>query len=315
MLRTIKPKNARSKRVLDAREPKEVEDPRTAIFVRGSHPGEKVMGVMKDLMSLKRPNAISFSKKNDIRPFEDASSLEFWAQKNDASFFVVGHSNKKRPDGIIFARTFDGKVLDMCEVGVEEYVPISAIPGPKASPGHTPLMHFASELFDAHPRYMQLKSLLLDLFSAGEIGGGIYLKGIEHVISVTIAPTPSTASASGVVGPAADSSSILPKVYLRTYTVSFQKSGQRTPYVSLSPHGPSLDLVMRRNTDPDPALLQLAMKKPKLKKKDIESGLGKRKRNQEVDDMGDLRGRIHVPKQDLSALDRSTKRAKALRKE
>jgi ribosome production factor 2 len=73
-------------------------------------------------MALKRPNAISFSKKNTVRPFEDASSLEFWAQKNDASLFVVGQSTKKRPDGLVFARTFDGRVLDMCEVGVEEFV-------------------------------------------------------------------------------------------------------------------------------------------------------------------------------------------------
>lgn len=79
-------------------------------------------------MSLKRPNALSFSKKNDVRPFEDASSLEFWSEKNDASFFVVGHSNKKRPDGLVLVRMFDGRVLDMCEVGVEDYVPISSFP-------------------------------------------------------------------------------------------------------------------------------------------------------------------------------------------
>ena len=73
-------------------------------------------------MALKRPNAISFSKKNTVRPFEDASSLEFWAQKNDASMFVVGQSTKKRPDGLTFVRMFNGKVLDMCEVGVDKFV-------------------------------------------------------------------------------------------------------------------------------------------------------------------------------------------------
>jgi hypothetical protein len=45
-----KPKNARSKRALEAREPKEVEDPRTVIFVRGTHTGEVVNGAMKDLV-------------------------------------------------------------------------------------------------------------------------------------------------------------------------------------------------------------------------------------------------------------------------
>ena len=56
------------------------------------------------------------------------------------------------------------------------------------------------------------------------------------------------------------------------------------------------------------------MKRPKLKKKEVEQGLGKRKRNQEVDAMGDLRGQIHVPKQDLGALERGSKRMKGLRK-
>lgn len=72
-------------------------------------------------MALKRPDAISFSKKNTIRPFEDTSSLEFWASKNDASLFVVGQSTKKRPDGLTFVRMYNGKVLDMIEVGVDSF--------------------------------------------------------------------------------------------------------------------------------------------------------------------------------------------------
>jgi hypothetical protein len=45
-----KPKNAASKRALDARAPKEIEDEKTVIFVKGTHVGEKVSGVMKDLV-------------------------------------------------------------------------------------------------------------------------------------------------------------------------------------------------------------------------------------------------------------------------
>ena len=51
-----KPRNARSKRALDAREAKEIEDPRTAIFVRGAHTGDKVNKVMKDLVSVSLPS-------------------------------------------------------------------------------------------------------------------------------------------------------------------------------------------------------------------------------------------------------------------
>ena len=73
-------------------------------------------------MALKRPHAISFSKKNVIRPFEDPASLEFWADKDDASMFLVGQSTKKRPDNLVLIRTFNSKVLDMCEVGVDGFV-------------------------------------------------------------------------------------------------------------------------------------------------------------------------------------------------
>jgi len=70
---------------------------------------------------LKKPDATNFSKKNLIHPFEDVSSLEFFAEKEDASLFVLGSHSKKRPNNLTFARTFDRKVLDMVEVGVQNY--------------------------------------------------------------------------------------------------------------------------------------------------------------------------------------------------
>jgi ribosome production factor 2 len=46
-----KPKNARSKRALEAREPQIVEKEKTAIFVRGEKTSEPVRIAMKDLVS------------------------------------------------------------------------------------------------------------------------------------------------------------------------------------------------------------------------------------------------------------------------
>ncbi|KAF8155431.1 Brix domain-containing protein [Crassisporium funariophilum] len=320
MLRTIKPKNARSKRALDARLPKETEDPRTAIFVKGTHAGEVLNSVMRELMALKRPNAIAFNKKNPIHPFDAAStsiqSLEFWADKNDASMFVVGQTTKKRPHGMTFVRMYDGKVLDMMEVGVESWVGMADFKTPKSTPGHKPLMHFASELFDTHPRFIQLKSILLDFFN-GEAIESICLPGLEHVISVSCAPTPSALNNATVnmypnqQRSAPEDTSILPKVHIRTYTIKLLASGTRIPRVELTPMGPSLNLALRRHQPADPELLKQAMKRPKLKKTDVEKGLGKRKKNMEVDEMGDLRGRVHVGKQDLGKL--QTRKMKGLK--
>ena len=75
--------------------------------------------------ALKRPNAINFSRRNEIHPFDDASSLEFFASKNDASLFVTGLHSKKRPNDLVFTRMFNGRVLDQIEVGVEKIRPMS----------------------------------------------------------------------------------------------------------------------------------------------------------------------------------------------
>ena len=179
------------------------------------------------------------------------------------------------------------------------------------------MIHFASELFDTHPRFIQLKSILIDFFNGEEIES-ICLPGIEHVISISCAPTPAALnSAIAAVNmypdqhPSAEDTSILPKVYIRTYTTKLLASGTRIPRVELTPMGPSLDLVLRRHQPADPELWKQAMKRPKLKKTDVEKGLGKKKKNMDVDEMGDLRGRVHVGKQDLLKL--QTRKMKGLK--
>lgn len=167
-------------------------------------------------------------------------------------------------------------------------------------------MHFASPLFDTHPRLMQLRSLLLALFN-GEAIESIALAGIEHVISVQLGPLPATSAstpAAPLPGSVDDDPALFPAILIRTYTLALKSSSTRIPYIDLVPMGPSLDLVVRRHMQPDPVLLAASLKRPKLAKKDVESGLGqkKRMRNKEVDEMGDLRGRVHVGKQDLSKL-------------
>ncbi len=178
----------------------------------------------------------------------------------------------------------------------------------KSTPGHKPLLHFASELFDTHPRFMQLKSILIAFFNGEEIES-ICLPGIEHVVSITCGPTP--ASLNTATASMQDDTSSLPKVHIRTYTLKLLASGTRIPRIELVPMGPSLDLTMRRHLPADAELLKQSLKRPKLKKTDVEKGLGKKVKNQGVDEMGDLRGRIHVAKQDLGKL--QTRKMKGLR--
>jgi len=132
------------------------------------------------------------------------------------------------------------------------------------------------------------------------------------VISVQLSPLPDPTKP--LPGQMTDDPALLPAVHLRTYTLSLKSSSTRVPYIDLVPMGPSLDLTLRRFTEPDPVLLAAALKRPKMAKRDVEKGLGDKKkmRNREVDEMGDLRGRIHLGKQDLSGLKR--KGVKALKR-
>ena len=75
-----KPKNARSKRALEAREPKEVEDPRTVIFVKGTHTGERLNVLMKDLVRRGYPLHLSPSLNGNIDGVE-ATTLHLILQK------------------------------------------------------------------------------------------------------------------------------------------------------------------------------------------------------------------------------------------
>merc|ERR1712226_860369 len=84
------PKTKAHKRYLENREAKLVENDKTCLFLRGGNSSDAVTKVMSTLYSFKKPNAVQFHQKNMLRPFEDHSSLEFFAQRNDTSHFVFG---------------------------------------------------------------------------------------------------------------------------------------------------------------------------------------------------------------------------------
>ncbi|KAI7903862.1 Brix domain-containing protein [Cokeromyces recurvatus] len=206
-----KAKNARTKRFLKNREAKVNENPKTSLFVRGSTTSQVVNDALKDLYALKRPNAIHFTKKNELKPFEDEEKLEFFSQKNDSAHLIVGSHSKKRPHNVTFIRMFNHQLLDMYEFGLENAKSLSSIPGAKCSLGLKPLMVFNGERFDSEEKYKYIKNFFLDFFN-GEETSAINLAGLEHVISLTAVP---------------DSERIL----LRTYSIQMKKSGLKTPHV------------------------------------------------------------------------------------
>ena len=158
-------------------------------------------------------------------------------------------------------------------------------------------MVFHSDLFDTHPTYQLLKSLLLDFFN-GHALSEMPLGAVEHVISITAGPlTPGTSSTEETTAP-------LPLVHLRTYSIALlpAPSSSRAPKLQMTEMGPSIDLSLRRVQAADEERMAQALRRPRVAKKDVESGLGKKRKNIETDEMGDTVGKIHLPRQDLNKM-------------
>ncbi|ODV98181.1 hypothetical protein PACTADRAFT_47983 [Pachysolen tannophilus NRRL Y-2460] len=140
MIRTTKPKTARSKRALAKKEPKIVENVKTALFIPGSSSNKFLHDCTVDLSNLKKPDIKRFNKKNDILAFEDASKLEFLSEKNDCSLLVLSLKPMFIFNGQIFETHpvykhlkslfldfFRGEVTDLQDLsGLQHMIAISA---------------------------------------------------------------------------------------------------------------------------------------------------------------------------------------------
>ncbi|KAK6985733.1 ribosome production factor 2 [Biomphalaria glabrata] len=273
MQRIVKPKTQQGRRALEKKEPKIIENTKNTLFFKGGNTSNIVTQVLKEWHLLKKPYATMFSKKNTTRPFEDQSSVEFFTSKADSSLFMFGSHSKKRPNNIVIGRLFDGQVLDMVEFGVDKFISLHEIVGPKSATGIKPCLVFSGEFFEENDENKRIKNLLIDFFR-GANAEKISLNGLEHVISVT--------AVSG-------------QIYIRNYRVLKKKSGTRIPRVELEDMGPSLNLSIRRTRLASDDLFKRALKKAELAK-------AKKKKNISRDDLGNKLGRIHMSTQNFGKL-------------
>nr|ACO14715.1 Brix domain-containing protein 1 [Caligus clemensi] len=160
--RVVKPRNKKSRRALESREPKAIENLKQAIIIKGLNTSNTIRDVLKDLAALKKPHAINFSKKNNYKPFEDSVPIETIGQRSDASLFVLGNRTKKRPNNLTFGRLYDGKLLDMIELGVDSYKSLSEFDSSsKIDTGTKPCLIFNGPLFETNPKLSRLKSIFI----------------------------------------------------------------------------------------------------------------------------------------------------------
>ncbi|TVY73359.1 Ribosome production factor 2-like protein [Lachnellula suecica] len=295
MLRQIKPRNARSKRALDKKAPKPVENPKTSLFLRYTTCSQIVQDAMGDLHQLRIPLAKKFTKKNEIHPFEDASSLEFFSEKNDASLLVFGSSNKKRPHALTLVRTFGYKVLDMLELGLdpESFRTLKQFKNKKCAVGLKPMLLFAGTPFESPVpnQYTMVKSFFTDFFK-GEPADKVDVEGLQYIISI---------SATELV----EGEDTKPSVHLRVYLIQTNRSGQKLPRIEVEEMGPRMDFRVGRIKEADESMLKEALRRAK-------TSAERPKKNISTDIVGDKIGRIHLGKQDLKEL--QTRKMKGLKR-
>merc|ERR1711981_130251 len=287
--RVVKPRNQRSKRALENREPKALESNKGSLFIRGTNCTQTVLQCMKDLHCLKKPDSDFYSQKNnDIRPFENFNQIEFWSQKHDISLFALGNSNKKRPDNLILGRLYDHKMLDMVEFGVNNFKAMSDFGCGKIPVGTKPCLLFSGSLFDTHDEIKRIKNLLVDFFRGPRVPK-IRLQGLEHALQFT----------------AVEKDDGKKVIYLRSYKIELRKSGSRIPRVELEEMGPMMDLEVRRTHMADEDYFNTACKKVKNVDKP------KVIKNVSKDAFGSTIGRIHIPAQKIGTI--QTRKMKGLK--
>lgn len=290
-----KPRNARSKRALDKRAPQAIENPKTALFLRYTSCSQVVQDALADLYTLRLPHAKKFTKKNDVHPFEDASSLEFFSTKNDASLLVFGSTSKKRPHAITLVRMFDFKVLDMLELYLDPATlrTLKQFKNKKCTTGLRPLLLFSGTPWDnpVSNEYTLAKSLFLDFFK-GEPLDKVDVEGLQYIVVLS--------ARDEVQG-----EDIKPTIHLRAYMIRTKRSGQKLPRVEVEEMGPRMDFGIGRAKEADEGMLKESMKRAK-------TNVERPKKNISTDIMGDKMGRIHVGKQDLKEL--QTRKMKGLKR-
>ncbi|KAK5062559.1 hypothetical protein LTR84_004632 [Exophiala bonariae] len=308
MLREVKPRNARTARIVKAREPQQVESRKKVLLLHGSKCPQPVATILKTVHTLTKPDAVQLHKKNEnIYPFEDPSSLEFLALKNECGVVVFGTHSKKRPNNITIMRTFDGKLLDMLELLVlvppEQQEKKDQLL--QVGVAMKPLILFSGSQWDdtsasaQAAQYSTIKSIMLDLFQGEEIAS-IDVAGLQFLLM--IAAGESSNASADISDPTNK-----PVLHLRWYKIrTLRSENPKIPRVELDPVGPTFDFRVGRYREADASAMRDALRHGRRPNE------ARTKKNIETDLVGDKIGRVHLGKQDLSTL--QTRKMKGLKR-
>lgn len=204
--------------------------------------------------------------------------------KNDCNLFMFGSSSKKRPGNLVLGRLFEHELLDMVELGINEFKGLQDFENEKIGTSVKPCLVFNGPKWAQTEEMRRLKSLFIDAFHRDTVNA-IRLQGVEHVLSFTLT----------------DDNEVL----MRSYKILLKKSGLKTPRIELTEIGPSIDFTIRRTKIASEDLYKLSRRQPKQLKVT-------KKKNVSRDKLGNTHGRVHVGKQKIQTI--QTRKVRALKK-
>jgi ribosome production factor 2 len=234
---------------------------------------------------MKKPDAIWYKRKeaNKVLPFEDASTIEFYSNRSDASLFMFGSNTKKRPNNLVVGRMFGWKLLDMLEFGVSNFKSSKEFGAGCQGVGSKPMFVLAGEQFQTEEVYRVAANLLVDFFR-GRVVDRINIQGLDHVIQLTVVD--------GVI-------------HFAHYSVKLKKSGTQIPKIHLEEIGPSMDLSLRRSKLGSEDLRKESLRTPAQLNPSKQKNISRTA-------LGDTVGRLHVPNQEIDKI--VTKKPKGLKR-
>lgn len=107
--------------------------------------------------------------------------MEFFLKKLDCFLFMFGFYNKKWLNNLVIGCMYDYYVLDMIELGIENFIFLKDIKNSKCFEGIKFMLIFVGDDFDVIEDYRRLKSFFIDFFR-GFIVLNICLVGLEYVL-------------------------------------------------------------------------------------------------------------------------------------
>jgi ribosome production factor 2 len=299
-------------------EPQLKESGKACLLLKGQRCSASMDHVLKELRSMKAPQAKLLSKKNEIDPFDSTAghnSLEFLSTKNDCALFALASHNKKRPNNLVLGRTFNHQVLDLAELGVSRFKSMLDYGGsvPKKRIGSKPLLLFVGDTWTSTQQHRNLQNLLID-FYRGDVIDQLVVSGLDHVIMFCLS-TASNMNPSDVT--------TSPAVYLhqRTYHMQLKRNPNKsatpsdsinTPAPYLLACGPDFDFVLRRQHWASDEMYKESRKQPLIGRPKSKHSILANKKNKSTNLFGETIGRLHLDKQDLAK--NAGRKVKAIRK-